>query len=166
MEKLFTIGVYGTDEKLFFETLTKTKIDLFCDIRQRRGVRGRTYAYVNSSYLQTRLETLGIGYLYYKQLAPTTHIRELQATTDKKAGIVKHEREALGQTFIKAYNEEIISKFDEQDFLKHIGDYKRICLFCVECSPTACHRYIAVVKLSEIFMTSVEHLIPCQQKKF
>ncbi len=53
--KIYTIGVYGSTEEEFFGKLTKSKIDLFCDIRQRRGVRGRQYAFVNSSYLQKKL---------------------------------------------------------------------------------------------------------------
>ena len=47
--KIYTIGVYGSSEEEFFGKLTESKIDLFCDIRQRRGVRGRQYAFVNSN---------------------------------------------------------------------------------------------------------------------
>ena len=65
--KIYTIGVYGSTEEEFFGKLTKFQIDLFCDIRQRRGVRGRQYAFVNSSYLQKKLSDLGIGYLYEKR---------------------------------------------------------------------------------------------------
>ena len=68
--RIYTIGVYGSTEEDFFGKLTRSKIDLFCDIRQRRGVRGRQYAFVNSSYLQKKLSGLGIGYLYEKRFAP------------------------------------------------------------------------------------------------
>lgn len=40
--KIATIGVYGFNETEFFETLQKAKIDVFCDIRLHRGMRGRS----------------------------------------------------------------------------------------------------------------------------
>jgi len=45
--EFYTIGVYNSTEKEFFDKLTKNNIDTFCDIRQRRGVRGSKYAFVN-----------------------------------------------------------------------------------------------------------------------
>jgi hypothetical protein len=44
--KFYTIGVYGSTEKDFFEKLIENRIDTFCDIRQRRGVRGRLNIFV------------------------------------------------------------------------------------------------------------------------
>ena len=48
----YTIGVYGKTETDFFTSLINKEIDLFCDIRQRRGVRGKKYSFVNSLKLQ------------------------------------------------------------------------------------------------------------------
>ena len=70
--KIFTIGVYASTELLFFKKLAENKIDTFCDIRQRRGVRGREYAFVNSTYLQQKLKVTGIQYTHILSLAPTT----------------------------------------------------------------------------------------------
>ena len=58
MLKIYTIGVYGSTEEIFFNKLKLHNIDLFCDIRQRRGVRGSQYKYVNSNYLQAKLQEL------------------------------------------------------------------------------------------------------------
>ena len=74
--KIITIGVYGFDESSFFEALRKAAVDTFCDIRSRRGVRGRTYAFANSQRLQARLAELGIRYIYRKDLGPTKTVRE------------------------------------------------------------------------------------------
>ena len=60
MTNLFTIGVYNSTEESYFQKLVENKIDVFCDIRQRRGVRGSQYKYVNSNYLQNKLAELGI----------------------------------------------------------------------------------------------------------
>jgi len=62
--EFFTIGVYNSTEKEFFEKLLKNKVDTFCDIRQRRGVRGAKYSFVNSNRLQERLSELDIKYGY------------------------------------------------------------------------------------------------------
>ena len=54
----FTIGVYNSTESEFFQKLKSNGIDTFCDIRQRRGVRGKKYSFVNSNRLQNRLRDL------------------------------------------------------------------------------------------------------------
>ena len=74
--RVYTIGVYNSTEQDFFEKLIENRIDTFCDIRQRRGVRGREYSFVNSNYLQMKLDDLGIKYAHILDLAPTTEIRE------------------------------------------------------------------------------------------
>lgn len=38
MIKIYTIGVYNSTEESFFKKLQDNNIELFCDIRQRRGV--------------------------------------------------------------------------------------------------------------------------------
>ena len=80
--EIYTIGVYASTEESFFNKLTDNKIDVFCDIRQHRGVRGSKYSYVNIRYLQEKLTQLGINYVYAKELAPTTEIREKQHAED------------------------------------------------------------------------------------
>ena len=84
-----TIGVYGSTENSFFKTLVDAQIDVFCDLRQRRGVRGSKYAYVNSNYLQNKLYSLGIGYTHIKELAPSIELRKKQKVHDAKVGISK-----------------------------------------------------------------------------
>ena len=81
--KIVTIGVYGFDEDSFFDALHKARVDTFCDIRSRRGVRGSIYAFANSLRLQARLADLGIRYLHRKDLAPTQAVRDRQAAADK-----------------------------------------------------------------------------------
>ncbi|MBK6496895.1 MAG: hypothetical protein IPG00_01480 [Saprospiraceae bacterium] len=52
--EFFTIGVYNSTEQVYFDKLTENRIDTFCDIRQRRGVRGANYAFVNRNRLQEK----------------------------------------------------------------------------------------------------------------
>ncbi len=159
--RIVTIGVYGFDEQSFFEALLDAKVDTFCDIRLRRGMRGSTYAFVNSTYLQKRLGESGILYLHLKELAPSQDIREKQQQEDKKLGIAKRTRKELSQAFIQAYEQECLTNFDSDDFIKRTGpDAKVVGLFCVEREPEACHRSLVAQKLARDLNIGVEHIKP------
>lgn len=103
MIKIYTIGVYNSTESSYFRKLQENNIDLFCDIRQRRGVRGSQYKYVNSNYLQAKLQDFGIVYKYIKELAPTNDIRQKQKDVDKANGETKKQRTILGTIFKSEY---------------------------------------------------------------
>ncbi len=159
--KIVTIGVYGFDEIGFFEALCKTKVDTFCDIRSRRGVRGATYAFANSKRLQARLEELGIRYIYRKDLGPTKTVREKQAAADKATKTAKRKRTELGEAFIEAYNTECLAAFEPQSLLDELEpEAQVVALFCVETAPEACHRSLVADKLVETFDLEVEDILP------
>ena len=146
---IIDIGVYGFSEDEFFGRLVEAGTDIFVDIRQRRGVRGSKYAFVNSNRLQAKLAELGINYLYIKDLAPTKEIRELQKKHDLEVGIEKRNRIELGEIFVEEYKNKILSNYDFTDFKKAFGnDFFRPCFFCVEAHPSACHRSLVCSKLS------------------
>jgi uncharacterized protein (DUF488 family) len=148
----FTIGVYKSTEEDFFKKLTDNNIDTFCDIRQRRGVRGAEYSFVNSKYLQQKLHALGIRYYHIIDLAPTTEVRELQQQEDLQLGTQKRNREKIGKAFAIAYKDKILNKFNFDDFIKQLEDIgaNNIVLFCVEEKAEACHRSIVANKLEKM----------------
>lgn len=153
--QFLTIGVYGYSEQEFFEALIFNQVDLFVDIRQRRGVRGKQYSFVNSNYLQNKLKEFGISYLHEKDLAPTTEIREAQKQADKQNGAIKSTRSVLGSIFKEEYSKEILDKFDFSKFLEKLGgNFKNIVFFCVESTPQACHRGLVTEKLSQLEYTT------------
>ncbi len=158
--EFYTIGVYNSTEKGFFEKLTKNNIDTFCDIRQRRGVRGAKYSFVNSNRLQQKLNDLEIKYGYIAELAPTSEIRELQKEIDLEKGELKRERHELGKVFIIEYKNKILNSFDFENFLEQLEfvGANRIALFCVEEFPEACHRSIVTDRLKEKYNYQVTHL--------
>lgn len=147
----YTIGVYNLTEELFFEKLTSNNIDIFCDIRQRRGVRGAKYKFVNSIWLQKKLNDLNIKYLYIKELAPTVDIRNIQKTIDKSVFESKHDRNKLADAFIEKYKEIVIDNYDFDCFIHElkINNAEKVVLFCVEENPNACHRSIVSEELSK-----------------
>ena len=160
--RVITIGVYGFSEEAFFEKLRAAAVDTFCDIRWRRGVRGRVYAFANSGRLQNRLAELGIRYLHFRQLAPSPELRQRQADADKAARIQKRKRVALGEAFIAGYRE-AMAGFDSRKFIEALGETARVAaLFCVERDPAACHRSLLTERLQNDLGSEIEvaHLTP------
>ncbi len=159
--KIVTIGVYGFDEAGFFRALKDAKVDTFCDIRDRRGVRGSTYAFVNSQRLQARLADLGICYLHRKDLAPSKAVRAKQAEMDKATKTAKRQRMELGQAFIEGYLHECLTHFRPKSLLDDLKpDAQVVALFCVEREPAACHRSLVADKLAKELSCKVEHILP------
>ncbi|MDO4783364.1 MAG: DUF488 domain-containing protein [Capnocytophaga felis] len=158
--EFYTIGVYNSTEKEFFDKLIEKEIDTFCDIRQRRGVRGAKYAFVNSIQLQQKLSELGIKYVYISNLAPTTEIRELQKKVDFKKKELKRERQMLGELFELEYKNRILNEFNFDSFFEKFDEIgaDKIVLFCVEEHPEACHRSIVADKLAIDFGFKISHL--------
>ncbi len=159
--KIVTIGAFGFTQETFFEALQTAGVDTFCDLRQRRGVRGAEYAFVNSKRLQARLAELGIRYLHLKELAPTTAVRRQQHQADEAGQTAKRQRTTLSETFIAAYESEILQPYQSQSFLEALPpDAKIVALFCVERHPAACHRSLAAGKLQQELGLKIVNIVP------
>lgn len=158
---VFTIGVYGFDENSFFQALQDAQIDTFCDIRDRRGVRGATYAFANSRRLQARLEELGIKYIHRRDLAPDKALRARQRSADEEDQIAKRRRTKLNRDFIDGYEAKYLSDFDGRLFWEELGrQAQRIVLCCVEREPAACHRSLLSKRLQQELGVKLTHLLP------
>jgi uncharacterized protein (DUF488 family) len=159
--KLLTIGVYGFSGAAFFKKLRGAGVDTFCDIRWRRGLRGSEYAFANSAQLRRRLARMKIRYVHLRQLAPSPAIRQRQEKVDRAQRIAKRRRSRLSDSFIRAYQKEVLSPFRAPDFLKQLGPGARnVALFCVERDPAACHRSLLAEYLEQQLGVSIEHLLP------
>lgn len=157
--KVFTIGVYGKSEDDFFSSLVKNGITCFFDIRQRRGVRGSKYKFVNSNYLQSKLLELNIDYKHLKHLAPTSTIREVQKKQDINSNTNKRDRDLLSKEFCCLYEQEILDNYTFSEELSAIDRGESIVFFCVEQQHDACHRSLVTKSLSSINSTlEVNHL--------
>jgi uncharacterized protein (DUF488 family) len=159
--KFITLGVYGFTASSFFAALQRAGVDTFCDVRWRRGVRGREYAFANRARLQQRLAELGLRYLHFRELAPTPALRQRQAAADKAQGTTKRKRSGLGELFITGYREEHLATFDSRKFVERLGtDARVVALFCVERHPAACHRSLLAARLQQDLGAQIEHLAP------
>ena len=172
---IFTIGVYGSTEESFFGALVDNEIELFIDIRARRGMRGSKYKYANSSYMQSKLKELGIYYAHLKELAPTKEIRALQWQADKEEMTRKRDRTELSPAYVSAYNREIL-KFrrrredrilDPMKVLETAKEFarfpeckplQRYVLFCVEHNADACHRSLVAARFRDKMGGRVKNL--------
>jgi uncharacterized protein (DUF488 family) len=160
--RVVTIGAYGFDEEGFFATLRNAGVDTFCDLRLRRGMRGRTYAFVNSNRLPKALEGIGVRYVHCKDLAPDQEIRDRQAEADREARVGKRSRTSLSTGFVEAYTEARLSSFDAARFLRELGPNARtVALFCVERDPEACHRSLVAQRLTRELGLQIDHFTPC-----
>lgn len=151
--RIYTIGVYNSTEEEFFHKLSENRIDTFCDIRQRRGVRGSEYKFVNSNYLQSKLAEMNINYGHIFDLAPTKAIREKQWEADALNGEKKKTRLRLGHIFVQEYNRCILCNFDFDALVEKLKsiDANNVAFFCVEEHAEACHRSLVANELKNRF---------------
>jgi uncharacterized protein (DUF488 family) len=161
MNKVVTIGVIGYDAERFFRALQDGGVDTLIDIRRRRAVRGREYAFANSQRLQARLAELGIRYLHRLDLAPTPVLRETQHAADHAAGVARRKRTELSPAFIAAFERDVLGHFDMQSFEDALpADAQTVALLCVEREPAACHRSLVADRLSADLGVPITHLTP------
>jgi uncharacterized protein (DUF488 family) len=158
--RIVTIGGYGFTEENFLRTLKEAGVDTFVDVRQRRGMRGSRYAFLNSSRLQRMLASAGIKYFHALDLAPTTSVRDAQKKEDSALGMTKRYRTQLSPAFIEKYRSEILSKFNAAALRAAVNRAEVVALFCVEGHPAACHRSLAAEHLAQVLGSDrpVEHL--------
>lgn len=173
---IYTVGVYGSTEETFFAALVENEIELFIDIRARRGMRGPKYKYVNSAALQLKLNELGIFYAHLKELAPTKEIRALQWQADKEEKTRKRDRMELSDAYVDRYKEQILKyrkkkdelKLEPKDVLeraKLLAEYpidkplQRYVLFCVEANAKACHRSLVAARFKDKMGGRVKHVV-------
>jgi uncharacterized protein (DUF488 family) len=135
-------------------------VELLLDVRQRRGVRGREYAWANAQRLQAALADAGIAYEHRKELAPTTELRHLQYAEDDRLGVGKRSRRALAPAYAERYRREILDQADLDAVVARLPDNATTALLCVERDPEACHRSLVADELAEAYGLDVVHLYP------
>jgi uncharacterized protein (DUF488 family) len=155
-----TVGVYGATVESFLAALRDAGVRLVVDVRQRRGVRGSEYAWANAQRLQTALAEAGIGYDHWKELAPTTELRQLQYAEDARVGVGKRSRSVLAPAYVERYTREILDRVDLDEFVASLPADAASALLCVERDPEACHRSLIAERLGAEHGVRIIHLRP------
>ena len=158
MKRVATIGVYGWALDEWLAALEDTGVVLVVDIRQRRGVRGREYAWANAKRLEAALEDAGISYRHEPSLAPTTEIRQVQYEEDRRQGVGKRSRTVASPEYVERYGREILDRADLDGFVASLPEHGALALMCVEREPELCHRSLVAERLAERFGVDVRHL--------
>ncbi len=159
MRTVATIGVYGFDGGTHVAALGAAGVDLVLDVRQRRGVRGRAYAWANSQRLQSALAAAGIAYRHLRELAPTTELRQLQYREDARTGVGKRSRVLLAAEYRVRYEREILDRVDLPALFGAL-ECSLPALQCVERDPHACHRSLIAARVHDRLGWAVEHILP------
>ena len=160
MTAVATIGVYGFDQASFLAALSRARVTVLLDVRQRRGVRGSEYAWANSARLQAALADAGIEYRHHKELAPTTELRRLQYAEDDRLGVGKRSRVELAPEYRERYTHEILDQVDLEPIVASMPADATTALLCVERDPEACHRSLIAERMAAEHGVSVRHLKP------
>jgi uncharacterized protein (DUF488 family) len=148
VRRVVTIGVYGWGLEEFLEALGGAGVRLLLDVRQRRGVRGREYAWANAVRLQRSLAEAGVSYQHHPELAPTTELRHLQYAEDARTGVGKRSRIELAPEYRARYTQQILDRVDLRALARELPQEGSSALFCVERDPEACHRSIIAARLA------------------
>jgi uncharacterized protein (DUF488 family) len=158
MRTIATVGVYDSSLDAFIAKLKRHHVALLVDVRQRRGVRGRDYAWANSLRLQAALEQAGIEYRHLPELAPTTELRQLQYREDDRLKVGKRSRVELSEEYRRRYLNEVLDRVDLGRVLNALPDEATTALLCVERDAPACHRSLIAARLQAQFGVSILNL--------
>ena len=160
MTRIATIGVYDWDLEHFLAALRECSVTQLVDVRQRRGVRGREYAWANAKRLQAALAQAGVEYRHRPELAPTTELRHVQYEEDDRQGVGKRSRSELAPAYAERYTREILDAADLGSVVEELPQAGIAALFCVERDPEACHRSIVAARLAAEYGLEVVHIRP------
>lgn len=161
MAKVFTIGVYGSDRKAFYDAIEAARIDVLVDIRTRRAVRGPRYTYANAKRLTAELEQRGIAYRHELGLAPGYELLALQHEADTREKQKYSARTELAKEYVRRYVREVLDRYDFAPLARELRGFKAPVLFCIERIPEACHRSLVAPRLAKaLHARDVVHLIP------
>jgi uncharacterized protein (DUF488 family) len=153
-----TVGVYDSSLDDFLGKLRRSRVAMVVDVRQRRGVRGREYAWANSLRLQAALQQAGIGYRHVPELAPTTELRQLQYQEDDRLKVGKRSRVQLAEEYRRRYLDEVLNRVDLGELLESLPDEATSALLCVERDARACHRSLIAARLHDRFGVPVVNI--------
>jgi uncharacterized protein (DUF488 family) len=153
-----TVGVYDSNLEDFLDKLKSHRVATVVDVRQRRGVRGREYAWANSLRLQAALRQAGIPYQHRPELAPTTELRQLQYREDDRLKVGKRSRIQLSEAYRQRYLSEVLDQVDLGAVLQSLPDDATSALLCVERDAPACHRSLIAARLHAEYRVPVLNL--------
>jgi uncharacterized protein (DUF488 family) len=160
MRAVATIGVYGFDVDAFLAALRAADVGLLLDVRQRRGLRGREYAWANAKRLEAALADAGIEYAHHPELGTGSELRAVQRRFDELHGVGQRSRTELAPEFRERYLHEVLDRVDLGPIVEAMPADSTTALMCVESDPEACHRSLLAERMAARHGVSVTHIRP------
>ena len=111
MSGLCTIGVYGFSAEPS-SARSRGRRPRLLDVRQRRGVRGREYAWANAARLQAALAEAEIDYRHLRSSRRPPSCASSSTREDERAGVGKRSREELAPEYRERYTREVLDRAD------------------------------------------------------
>src|SRR5438445_12291064 len=160
MRTIATVGVYQSSLDDFLDTLQRQQLAAVVEVRQRRGLRRREYAWANSLRLQAALAQAGIEYRHVPELAPTTELRQLRYREDDRLRVGKRSRVELADEYRRRYLQEVLDRVDLEAILESLQEDATSALLCVERDARACHRSLIAARLQDQYGVPTINLVP------
>lgn len=149
MIKLYNIGFTQKTAEEFFEKLKKFKIQCLIDIRLNPNGQLSRFAFEKDlHYLLDKLVD-GCDYAHRVDLAPKKEL--LKEVRDKSCPMNKDYR-----LFEIAFNQQLETESNIDNFVFQFGKYDRIVLLCSEPTPDKCHRRLVSDMILKKFSDQIE----------
>lgn len=142
-ETMFTIGYQGTSLERLVQTLADADVSVLVDTRETPMSRRPEF---RRSVLQTALEAAGIRYLSLRWLGAPKDLRALASVDWPR--------------FADGYRDRLSLVREELQRILPLLDAERVCLFCFESDPVACHRSLLAHEIEGLLDVSAVHLDP------
>lgn len=149
MIKLYNIGFTQKTAEEFFEKLKKNKIECLVDIRLNPNGQLSRFAFEKDlPYFLDKLVD-GCQYAHRIDLAPKKEL--LKEVRDKCCAMSKDYK-----LFEVAFNQQLLSESNIENFVSQFGKYKRVVLLCSEPTIDKCHRRLVSDMLLRKFENEIE----------
>ena len=145
---IFTIGFTQKSAQVFFDLLTKNKVDLLIDIRLNNT--SQLAGFAKFPDIQFFLKNIGsIDYVHDTAFSPTDDL--LKNYKSKKMSWNEYE-----DIFEKIMSDREIDNYIKEHYTKYSN--QNICLLCSEPTEQHCHRRLVAEHFKEVLETKVVHL--------
>lgn len=145
---IFTIGFTQKSAQVFFDLLTKNKVDLLIDIRLNNT--SQLAGFAKFPDIQFFLKNIGsIDYVHDTAFSPTDDL--LKNYKSKKVSWSEYE-----DIFENIMSDREIDNYIKEHYTKYSN--QNICLLCSEPTEQHCHRRLVAEHFKEVLETKVVHL--------
>ena len=144
---LYTLGFTQKNAETFFGLIKDNQIEILLDIRLN-----------NKSQLAGFTKGEDLKY-FLKEICNCKYVHESQYAPSKEILDDYKKKKNSWTQYVERYIPLMESRSAVDGFMKHYGEYNRVCLLCSEPTPEQCHRRLFAEMIQEAYPTVViKHL--------